>query len=354
MAGHSHWAGIKHKKGRADKLRSNLFSKLSREITVAAKLGDKNPEMNSRLRSAIQAARSANMPKDNIERAIDKSSINANSNFENIRYEGFGPDKVAVIIETLTDNKNRTASGIRTIFQKHGGNLGTQGSASHNFNQVGVIKIDKKEISDDKIFELAIDSGAEECISNDDFHEIQCEKGEIYNVKKKIEKEIKNFISTEIEWKPLNNIEVSKEKIENKDQTKDIKSKTKKSTYSKKKKIKKNITNGIAYVQSTFNNTIVSIADTEGNVISWSSAGQKGFKGSRKSTPYAAQVAADSAAAKALEYGMKVLSVEVKGPGSGRETALRALQSRGFKIISIKDTTPMPHNGTRPPKKRRV
>ena len=119
-----------------------------------------------------------------------------------------------MIIETLTDNKNRTASGIRTIFQKHGGNLGTQGSASHNFNQVGVIKIDKKEISDEKIFELAIDSGAEECISNDDFHEIQCEKGEIYNVKKKIEKVIKNFISTEIEWKPLNNIEVSKEKIE--------------------------------------------------------------------------------------------------------------------------------------------
>ncbi len=214
MAGHSHWAGIKHKKGKADKLRSNLFSKLSREITVAAKLGDKNPEMNSRLRSAIQAARSANMPKDNIERAIDKSSINANLNFENIRYEGFGPDKVAIIIETLTDNKNRTASGIRTIFQKHGGNLGTQGSASHNFNQIGVIKIEKKEISDEKIFELAIDSGAEECISNDDFHEVQCEKGEIYNVKKKIEKVIKNFISTEIEWKPLNNIEVSKEKIE--------------------------------------------------------------------------------------------------------------------------------------------
>ena len=147
---------------------------------------------------------------------------------------------------------------------------------------------------------------------------------------------------------------MSKEKIENKDQIKDSKTKSKKSTYSKKKKIKKNITNGIAYVQSTFNNTIVSIADTEGNIISWSSAGQKGFKGSRKSTPYAAQVAADSAAAKALEYGMKILSVEVKGPGSGRETALRALQSRGFKIISIKDTTPMPHNGARPPKKRRV
>ena len=128
----------------------------------------------------------------------------------------------------------------------------------------------------------------------------------------------------------------------------------KKSSYSKKKKVKKNILNGIAYVQSTFNNTIISIADTKGNVISWASAGQRGFKGSRKSTPYAAQIAADSAASKALEHGMKTLSVEVKGPGSGRETALRALQARGFKIISIKDTTPMAHNGTRPPKKRRV
>ena len=147
---------------------------------------------------------------------------------------------------------------------------------------------------------------------------------------------------------------MSKEKIENKDPVKEKKIKSKKSTYSKKKKVKKVVSNGIAYVQSTFNNTIVSIADMEGNVISWASAGQKGFKGSRKSTPYAAQVAADSAAAKALEYGMKILSVEVKGPGTGRETALRALQARGFKIISIKDTTPMPHNGTRPPKKRRV
>jgi len=128
----------------------------------------------------------------------------------------------------------------------------------------------------------------------------------------------------------------------------------KKSSYTKKKKSKKNILNGIAYVQSTFNNTIISIADTSGNVISWASAGQKGFKGSRKSTPYAAQVAADAAAAKAIECGMKVLSVEVKGPGSGRETALRALQARGFKILSIKDTTPFPHNGSRPPKRRRV
>ena len=147
---------------------------------------------------------------------------------------------------------------------------------------------------------------------------------------------------------------MSKEKTDKKDQKIDTTNKSKKSSYSKKKKNKKNILNGIAYVQSTFNNTIVSIADTNGNIISWASAGQKGFKGSRKSTPYAAQVAADSAAAKALEYGMKVLTVEIKGPGSGRETALRALQSRGFKILSIKDTTPLPHNGTRPPKKRRV
>ena len=145
---------------------------------------------------------------------------------------------------------------------------------------------------------------------------------------------------------------MKKEETQNKENKTETKSK--KSSYSKKKKGKKNILNGIAYVQSTFNNTIVSIADTNGNVVSWASAGQKGFKGSRKFTPYAAQVAADAAAAKALEVGMKILSVEVKGPGSGRETALRALQARGFKIISIKDTTPMPHNGTRPPKKRRV
>ena len=209
MAGHSHWAGIKHKKGKADKLRANLFSKLSKEITVAAKLGDKDPAMNPRLRSAIQAARSANMPKDNIERAIDKSTIATGANYENIRYEGFGPEKIAVIVETLTDNKNRTASNIRTIFQKNGGSLGTQGSASHNFNQFGVIKISKDEISDDQMFELAIDAGADECFSTDEFHEIHCSVNEIYNIKKKLEEKIENFISTEIEWIPLNSVKVS-------------------------------------------------------------------------------------------------------------------------------------------------
>jgi len=147
---------------------------------------------------------------------------------------------------------------------------------------------------------------------------------------------------------------MKKGKTDTKDSSQEKTKPVKKSSYSKKKKIKKNILMGIAYVQSTFNNTIVSIADTNGNVVSWASAGQKGFKGSRKSTPYAAQVTADAAAVKALESGMKILSVEIKGPGSGRETALRALQSRGFKIVSIKDTTPMPHNGSRPPKKRRV
>jgi len=212
MAGHSHWAGIKHKKGKADKLRANLFSKLSKEITVAAKLGDKDPAMNPRLRSAIQAARSANMPKDNIERAIDKSSAAAAANYENLRYEGFGPDKIAVIVETLTDNKNRTASNIRTIFQKNGGSLGTQGSAAHNFNQLGVIKISKSEIEDDQIFELAIDAGADECISKNEIHEIHCSINEIYNVKKKLEEKINNFISTEIEWLALNNVKITGEK----------------------------------------------------------------------------------------------------------------------------------------------
>mgnify|MGYP001240039014 FL=1 len=211
MAGHSHWAGIKHKKGKADKQRSAIFSKLSREITVAAKLGDKNPDMNSRLRSAIQAARSANMPKDNIERAIDKSSIAADSNFENIRYEGFGPSKTAIVVNTLTDNKNRSASNLRTIFQKYGGGLGTQGSASHNFLQLGVIKINKEEIEEEKVFNLATDAGANDCIFHDDYYEIHTNKDEIYNVKNILEKEISNFISTEIEWVPINKIKLNDE-----------------------------------------------------------------------------------------------------------------------------------------------
>jgi len=211
MAGHSHWAGIKHKKGRADKQRSKIFSKISKEITVAAKLGDKNPDMNPRLRSAIQSARSANMPKENIERAIVKSTNINSSNFQSMRYEGFGPKNIAVIVEALTDNKNRTASKIRTIFQKNGGSLGSSGSASHNFKQIGVIKIPKNEISEEKILDIAIDAGAEECHSDNEIHEIHCEKNKIYEVKKKLEMTVKNFISTEIEWIPVNNVIISKD-----------------------------------------------------------------------------------------------------------------------------------------------
>ena len=214
MAGHSKFKNIQFRKGAQDKKRAVLFSKLSKEITVAAKMGMPDPDQNARLRSAIQVAKAASFPRENIERAIKKSSDKAMDSFEEIRYEGFGPEKVAVIVEALTDNKNRTASNIRTIFQKSGGSLGTQGSASHNFNQLGIIKIDRNEISDEDILELAIEAGAEECNSNKDFHEIQCSKNEIYNVKKELEKRIVNFISTEIEWIPLNSIEVPKEKHE--------------------------------------------------------------------------------------------------------------------------------------------
>ncbi len=210
MAGHSHWAGIKHKKGKADKLRSKIFSKLSREITVAAKLGDSNPEMNSRLRAAIQSARAANMPKNNIDRAIEKSEGGDQSNFESIRYEGFGPKNIAVIVDTLTDNKNRTASSIRTLFQKNGGILGSQGSASHNFKQSGIIKIDYNLISEEKMLELALNAGAEDCISfKENFHEIHCEKENIYKVKKLLENKIDTFLSTGIEWVPNIFIEVN-------------------------------------------------------------------------------------------------------------------------------------------------
>jgi len=212
MAGHSHWAGIKHRKGRADKQRSKIFSKLSKEITVAAKLGSKDPETNPRLRSAVQAARAANMPKDNIERAISRSEVNKNLNYNSLLYEGFGPEKVAIIIEALTDNKNRTVSNIRAIFQKHGGNLGEAGVASHQFKQVGIIRINKKIFSDNDILELAISSGAEDCSSNNIFHEVITKKENFYQVKLKIEKKIKDFISSGIEWLPLNKISLDREK----------------------------------------------------------------------------------------------------------------------------------------------
>ena len=212
MAGHSHWAGIKHKKGKADKQRSKIFSKLSKEITVAAKLGSKDSNMNPRLRSAIQSARTANMPKENIERAISKSELNKSVNYNSIIYEGFGPEKIAVIVEALTDNKNRTASNIRTIFQKNGGNLGESGVAAHQFKQVGIIRIDKKNISDNDILELAISAGAEACYSSSLNHEIITLKENFYKVKTEIDKKITQFISSGIEWLPMNKISLNEEK----------------------------------------------------------------------------------------------------------------------------------------------
>ena len=212
MAGHSHWAGIKHKKGRVDKQRSKIFSKLSKEITVAAKSGSKDPNTNPRLRSAIQAARIANMPKDNIARAISKSEINKNLNYSSLVYEGFGPEKIAIIIEALTDNKNRTASNIRTIFQKFGGSLGESGVASHQFKQLGVIRINKEKISDNEILELAVNSGAEDCSSKGKYHEVITTKDNFYKVKLEIEKKIQDFISSGIEWLPKNKISLNNEK----------------------------------------------------------------------------------------------------------------------------------------------
>ena len=214
MAGHSHWAGIKHKKGRADKERSKIFSKLSREITVAAKLGDKDPDINPRLRTAIQLAKQANMPKDNISRAISKSETSGDKNYESLRYEGFGPSNIALIIETLTDNKNRTASNIRSVLQKNGGRLGETGSTSHLFSNCGVIHVEKNKIKEEEIFEIAINAGARDCINLDDIFEIITEKEDFYKIKSKLEKKIVSLHYSSVEWRPINFIELTKEKSE--------------------------------------------------------------------------------------------------------------------------------------------
>ena len=210
MAGHSHWAGIKHKKGKQDKERSKIFAKLSREITVAAKLGAKDPDSNPRLRAAIQASREANMPKENISRAISKTEIDVNKNYENLRYEGFGPHNVALIIETLTDNKNRTASNIRTILQKSGGRLGETGSTSHYFFSCGILHVAKDKISDEKILDLSINANAKDCFSNSEYHEILTEREDFYKIKNEIEKNIDSFLYSGIEWRPQTYLDISK------------------------------------------------------------------------------------------------------------------------------------------------
>jgi len=211
MAGHSHFKNMMHRKGRADKIRSKLFTKLSREITVSAKLGTPDPEMNPRLRAAIQAARAANMPKDNIERAIKKSQGNIDNSYEFSRYEGFGPGRTGVIIEVLTDNKNRSVSNIRTIFQKFGGTLGETGSVSYQFEQIGQIKIKKELMSTNDALEIAINSGAKDCVTTDLHHEINCKKEEFNSVREQIEKKIKDLSFAGLIWNPLSKVNLDKE-----------------------------------------------------------------------------------------------------------------------------------------------
>ena len=211
MAGHSHFKNMMHRKGRADKIRSKLFTKLSREITVSAKLGSPDPEMNPRLRAAVQAARAANMPKDNIERAIKKSQGNIDNSYEFSRYEGFGPGRTGVIIEVLTDNKNRSVSNIRTIFQKFGGILGETGSVSYQFEQIGQIKIKKELMSTNDALEIAINSGAEDCVTTDLHHEINCKKEEFNSVREQIEKKIKDLSFAGLIWNPLSKVNLDKE-----------------------------------------------------------------------------------------------------------------------------------------------
>ena len=211
MAGHSHFKNMMHRKGRADKIRSKLFTKISREITVSAKLGTPDPEMNPRLRAAVQLARAANMPKDNIERAIKKSQGNIDNSYEFSRYEGFGPGRTGVIIEVLTDNKNRSVSNIRTIFQKFGGILGETGSVSYQFEQIGQIKIKKELMSVNDALELAINAGAEDCVTTDLHHEINCKKEEFNSVREQIEKKIKDLSFAGLIWNPLSKVNLDKE-----------------------------------------------------------------------------------------------------------------------------------------------
>ena len=211
MAGHSHFKNMMHRKGRAEKIRSKLFTKISRERTVSAKLGTPDPEMNPRLRAAVQVARAANMPKDNIERAIKKSQGNIDNSYEFSRYEGFGPGRTGVIIEVLTDNKNRSVSNIRTIFQKFGGNLGETGSVSYQFEQIGQIKIKKELMSTNDALELAINAGAEDCVTTDLHHEINCKKEEFNFVREQIEKKIKDLNFAGLIWNPLSKVNLDKE-----------------------------------------------------------------------------------------------------------------------------------------------
>jgi YebC/PmpR family DNA-binding regulatory protein len=211
MAGHSKFKNIMHRKGAQDKKRSTMFSKLSREITVAAKMGTPDPDMNPRLRAAVMAAKAQSMPKDNIQRAIDKSSMGDAADYEELRYEGFGPGGVSLIVEALTDNRNRTATNVRTIFSKNGGNLGASGSVSHGFSRLGLITYPAKAGSADAVFEAAIEAGAEDVETDEDGHQIWTAQEDLHEVAKALEKSLGEAESTNLAWRPQTPLEVGED-----------------------------------------------------------------------------------------------------------------------------------------------
>jgi YebC/PmpR family DNA-binding regulatory protein len=214
MAGHSQFKNIMHRKGRQDKVRSKLFSKLAREITTAAKLGLPDPSMNARLRAAILAARAENMPKDGIERAIKKASGNDAETYDEIRYEGYGPGGVAVIVEVLTDNRNRTAGDVRATFTKSGGNLAETGAVSFMFDHVGVVEFDTKVATADQMLEAAIEAGADDVVSGEGGHEIYTASDALREVAKALEAKFGEPRKAALVWKPKNTIAVDDEKGE--------------------------------------------------------------------------------------------------------------------------------------------
>jgi YebC/PmpR family DNA-binding regulatory protein len=214
MAGHSQFKNIMHRKGRQDKVRSRVFGKLAREITVAAKLGLPDPSMNPRLRAAIIAARAENMPKDNIERAIRKAQGNDAESYEEIRYEGYGPGGVAIIVEVLTDNRNRTAGDVRASFTKSGGNLAETGAVSFMFDRVGVVEYDATVASPDQMFEAAIEAGAEDVVSGEGGHEIYTTQESLREVAKALEAKLGEPRKAALVWKPQNTVAVDDEQGE--------------------------------------------------------------------------------------------------------------------------------------------
>jgi YebC/PmpR family DNA-binding regulatory protein len=214
MAGHSQFKNIMHRKGRQDKVKSKLFGKLAREITVAAKIGLPDPAMNPRLRAAIIAARAENMPKDNIERAIKKALGGDAENYEEIRYEGYGPGGIAVIVEVLTDNRNRTAGEVRATFTKSGGNLAETGAVSFMFDHVGVIEYDAKAASGEAMFEAALDAGADDVVSNENGHEIYAAQAHFASVAKALEAKFGEPRKAALVWRPQNTVALDDEQGE--------------------------------------------------------------------------------------------------------------------------------------------